>query len=44
VEMPGGRRVKITETNTTRHESSLITWEDAVFFWWDDSAPVVLTQ
>ena len=44
VEMPNGRRVKITETNTTRHESSLITWEDAVFFWWDDSAPVVLTQ
>jgi putrescine transport system ATP-binding protein len=44
VEMANGRRVKITETNTTRHESSLITWEDAVFFWWDDSAPVVLTQ
>ncbi|MCZ8258075.1 MAG: polyamine ABC transporter ATP-binding protein [Polaromonas sp.] len=44
VEMPNGRRLKITETNTTRHESSLITWEDAVFFWWDDSAPVVLTQ
>ncbi len=44
VEMPGGRRVKITETNTTRHESSVITWEDEVFFWWDDIAPVVLTQ
>lgn len=44
VEMQGGRRVKITETNTTRHESSVITWEDDVFFWWDDIAPVVLTQ
>jgi len=44
VEMPGGRTIKITETNTTRHESSVITWEDAVFFWWDDSAPVVLSQ
>ena len=44
VEAAGGRTLKITETNTTRHESSLITWEDAVFFWWDDSAPVVLTQ
>jgi putrescine transport system ATP-binding protein len=44
VEVPGGRRVKITETNTTRHESSVITWEDEVFFWWDDIAPVVLTQ
>jgi putrescine transport system ATP-binding protein len=38
------RTVKITETNTTRHESSVITWDDTVFFWWDDSAPVVLTQ
>ncbi len=44
VEMAGGRRIKITETNTTRHESSVITWEDDVFFWWDDIAPVVLTQ
>jgi putrescine transport system ATP-binding protein len=44
VEMAGGRTVKITETNTTRSESVAITWEDAVFFWWDDSAPVVLSQ
>ncbi len=44
VEMAGGRRVKITETNTSRRESSLITWEDQVFFWWDGIAPVVLTQ
>ena len=44
VEMSGGRTLKITETNTTRHESSEITWEDPVFFWWDDSAPVVLSQ
>ena len=38
------RNVKITQTNTTRHDDSDITWEDAVFFWWDDAAPVVLTQ
>ena len=44
VEMAGGRTMKITETNTTRHEAGVITWDDAVFFWWDDSAPVVLTQ
>ena len=44
VEMAGGRCVKITETNARRHESSHITWEDPVFFWWDDIAPVVLTQ
>jgi putrescine transport system ATP-binding protein len=42
-----GQTVKIMETNTTRHETSAvsrITWDDPVFFWWDDSAPVVLTQ
>ena len=44
VEMSGGRSMKITETNTTSHESNVITWEDPVFFWWDDAAPVVLTQ
>jgi putrescine transport system ATP-binding protein len=44
VEMSGGLRMKITETNTTRDEGSAITWEDSVFFWWGDAAPVVLTQ
>ena len=44
VEMSGGVSMKITETNTTRDEGSAITWEDPVFFWWDDAAPVVLTQ
>ncbi len=44
VEMPGGRTVKITATNATGQGSSAITWEDPVFFWWDDAAPVVLTQ
>ena len=36
--------VKITQTNTTRYDDSEITWGDPVFFWWDDAAPVVLTQ
>lgn len=44
VEMPTGKRVKITEGNSARHEQSRITWNDAVFFWWEYSAPVVLTQ
>ena len=44
VEMPGGRRVKITATSALRQGGSDITWEDTVFFWWDASAPVVLTQ
>ncbi len=42
IEMKGGRSVKVTQTNTTRHESTAITWGDPVFFWWDDTAPVVL--
>jgi len=50
VEMAGGHQVKITSTNTTRADeghaadASTITWGDAVFFWWSDAAPVVLTQ
>jgi putrescine transport system ATP-binding protein len=45
VELPGSptRSVKIIETNTDR-SSPVITWNDPVFFWWDASAPVVLTQ
>jgi putrescine transport system ATP-binding protein len=39
-----GHTVKITETNTSSDEGEAITWEDKVFFWWDDDAPVVLTQ
>ena len=44
VEMPGGRAVKITESNAARHGGSAISRGDAVFFWWGDSAPVLLTQ
>jgi putrescine transport system ATP-binding protein len=44
VEMPDGRSVKITEPSIPHHASGDITWEDTVFFWWDDAAPVVLTQ
>ena len=46
IKNPAGdvRSVKITQTNTRRYDDSDITWEDAVFFWWDDAAPVVLTQ
>ncbi|MES2980608.1 MAG: polyamine ABC transporter ATP-binding protein [Pseudomonadota bacterium] len=44
VEMAGGKRVKITQVNTMRHEHDAITWDDEVFFWWDATAPVTLTQ
>jgi putrescine transport system ATP-binding protein len=39
---PQGVRVKITEPNGSRHEMLNITWEDDVFFWWDDTDAVVL--
>ena len=53
VEMAHGQRVKVTATNTARGDGGhavggvdggSITWGDAVFFWWDDAAPVTLTQ
>ena len=37
-----GTRVRITESNTSRDGRSPITWDDAVFFWWDDAAGIVL--
>ena len=43
VELPGGRTVKITQANSSSQGGD-ITWDDIVFFWWDASAPVVLTQ
>jgi putrescine transport system ATP-binding protein len=37
-----GSRVRINEANSTRHDLLDITWEDEVFFWWDDEAAVLL--
>ena len=37
-----GSKVRITEANTSREDVSNITWEDQVFFWWDDRAGIVL--
>lgn len=42
VQASDGARVRITEANTSRHEVGAITWEDDVYFWWDDDAAVVL--
>ena len=50
VEMNGGRLVKVTATNIVRHgagdngKDNSITWDDDVYLWWDDRAPVVLKQ
>jgi putrescine transport system ATP-binding protein len=37
-----GSKVRVTEANTTRQDLSDISWEDEVYFWWDDKAAVVL--
>jgi putrescine transport system ATP-binding protein len=37
-----GSRVKVMEANTSRHDLSEITWDDDVYFWWNDKAGVVL--
>jgi len=37
-----GSQVRITEVNTSRHGHSDITRNDEVFFWWDDTAGIVL--
>ena len=37
-----GSTVKITEPNGTRHDLLDITWEDQVYFWWQDADGVVL--
>lgn len=42
VQTADGSRVRITEANTSRHELSQITWGDSVYFWWGDTAGVVL--
>ena len=47
VEVPGGATVKILQANTSRYDrgdSGDITRNDPVFFWFDETAPVVLTQ
>ena len=44
VKASNGQRVKVTESNVSRHDGSEITWEDTVYFWWSDAAGVVLRQ
>ena len=39
---PQGYRMKITEPNGSHLDLLDITWEDEVFFWWDDTDALVL--
>ena len=42
--LPGGKVMKVTRANLSRHEEDGITWDDEVWISWDDTAGVVLTQ
>jgi putrescine transport system ATP-binding protein len=44
VELPSKHQVKITQANTSRYETSDITWNDRVFFWWPEEAAILLTS
>ncbi len=48
VDVAGGATVKIHQANTSRYSSEVgggdITWNDNVYFWFDETAPVVLTR
>ena len=35
-------KIKVTQTNTSRHEDERISWGTEVYCWWDDTAPVAL--
>jgi putrescine transport system ATP-binding protein len=38
------QKIKITEANDAKLAANEITWEDKVYYWWDDSCSVVLSQ
>ncbi|MDH4259471.1 MAG: polyamine ABC transporter ATP-binding protein [Gammaproteobacteria bacterium] len=45
VRLPGGRDVRVTKPNIVRQSGgSPITWDEAVWLFWDSSSPVVVTQ
>ena len=44
VEMRSKHRIKVTQANTSRYETSDITWNDRVYFWWPEEAAIVLTS
>jgi putrescine transport system ATP-binding protein len=42
LEAADGSKVRTTEANSSRYDPEEITWEDEVYFWWNDEAGVVL--
>ncbi len=39
---PSGQKIKVTQANGIKQAQASITWEDAVYFWWDETVSVVL--
>jgi putrescine transport system ATP-binding protein len=44
VELPGGRKVRVTQPNLVRGDPERITWDEQVFLHWLPSSIVVLTE
>ena len=44
VRLDGGTLVKVTHTNSARHDQAPLTWGSPVYVWWCGSDVVVLTQ
>jgi putrescine transport system ATP-binding protein len=44
VKLANGTVVKVTHTNSARHESNQLTWGDSVYVWWCGGDVVVLTR
>jgi len=44
VELPTGKRIRITQPNTYRHAENPLTWDETVWVSWHESSAVVVTE
>ena len=44
VELPTGKRIRVTQPNTHRHAESPLTWDETVWVSWHESSAVVVTE
>jgi putrescine transport system ATP-binding protein len=44
VELPTGKRIRVTQPNTHRHAENSLTWDEAVWVSWHESSAVVVTE
>jgi putrescine transport system ATP-binding protein len=43
VQLEGGKRIRVSQTNTVRGNPDAITWDEQVYVTWGDNAGSVLT-